>query len=283
MKTIYSILSIPLNVTLEEKISIGLVMSNGEDNFFHYSTDKLNALKTLINNDKFYFIKSYLKALENDINKEVSEELFYKDLSTSRDWINNEYLIYLSRYSNNTIQFSHPKRIDITFSKENFIKLFERYIFKYFHSEENRYKEVDNDVFYNIKTSLYPAIQENVNIDITLDSSDFENLFAPIEVNFFGMNNVPVAGQAFNFEKKHYNLENDVARYVSLAKAIELEGKVNGKYFVIGREPEKKNEKNHLMWEHIRDSYFLEFIDISEIGIVEDYIKDHSVKPYISE
>ncbi|MGN7758911.1 hypothetical protein ACTJIV_15670 [Chryseobacterium sp. 22532] len=281
MKTIYSILSIPINAALDDKISIGLVMSNGEQYFFQNSFDKLNALKGILDNEKFYFIKSYLKALEKDINSDSESELFFKDLSTAGDWINDQYLIYLSKYSNNIIQFSYPKIIDLDFSFNNFIKLFESYIFKYnsYESDSVRHKEID--VFYKIEKSLYPAIEENVNIDITLDSSNFENLFAPIEVNFFGINNVPVAGQAFNFEKKYYNLENDVTRYISLTKAIELEGKENGKYFVLGREPQKKNEKNHLMWEHIRDSNFLEFIDIDEVGIVEDYVKSHDVKPYI--
>ena len=139
-----------------------------------------------------------------------------------------------------------------------------------------------------IKTKLYPKIEDRVNIDISLTSSHFENLFAPIEVNFIGLNGIPVAGQTIDFEKKHYNLENDVTRYVSLTKAIELEDRYledgdKGKYFVIGREPEIKSDKNHSLWEQIRDSDFLEFIDIDEIGIVEEYIKKNDVRPYFSE
>src|SRR5690606_41635386 len=58
----------------------------------------------------------------------------------------------------------------------------------------------------------------------TLFRSHFENLFAPIEVNFIGINGMPVAGQTIDFDKKHHFLENDIARFVSLTKAIELEG-----------------------------------------------------------
>lgn len=35
-----------------------------------------------------------------------------------------------------------------------------------------------------------------------------------------------LAGQNIDFEKKHYNLENDITRFVSLTKAIELAGNI---------------------------------------------------------
>jgi hypothetical protein len=131
-----------------------------------------------------------------------------------------------------------------------------------------------------VKQNLFPKIENKVNLELSLTSDDFENLFAPIEIDFIGINGIPVAGQTFDFEKKHYYLENDVTRFVSLTKAIELEGINRGKYYVLGREPQKNIDKNHLLWEHIRDSDFLEFVDVDEIGIVEEYIKEHNVRPY---
>jgi len=37
------------------------------------------------------------------------------------------------------------------------------------------------------------------------------------------------------------------------------------------------------MWEQIRDSDFLEFVDIDEVGIVEDYIDKNHVIPFFKE
>lgn len=83
--------------------------------------------------------------------------------------------------------------------------------------------------------------------------------------------------------KKHHFLEDDIARFVSLTKAIELEGKEKGKYFVLGHEPEKKDDKNHLLWEQIRNTEFLEFVDVNEVGRIEEYIEKSEVKPYFAE
>ena len=282
MKTLLSILYVPISATLDEKVSIGLVMSNGEQQFFKYSQTKLTAIKGLLDNESNTILKSYLKSLEKEINivTESGKELFSIDIPSKAKWVSNSYISYLSKYSNNLLQFSEPKFIDVPLSEVTFRKVFEKYIFQY---EEATTTRSFTNVFERVRTKLYPSIEGKVNIDRTLTSLDFENLFAPVEVNFIGVNGVPVAGQTFNFEKAHYYLENDVTRFISLTKALELEGKKDGKYFILGREPRKSYDKNHLMWEQIRDSDFLDFVDIDEVGIVEEYIDKNHVIPFFKD
>lgn len=282
MKTLFSILYVPISATLDEKVSIGLVMSDGEQQFFKYSHSKLNAIKGLLDNESYIILKSYLKSLEKEINTvtESGKELFSAGITSKAKWVSNSYISYLSKYSNNLLQFSEPKFIDVPLTEITFRKVFEKYIFQY---DEVVTSKLFTNVFEKVKINLYPNIEGKVNIDRTLTSLDFENLFAPVEVNFIGVNGVPVAGQTFDFEKKHYFLENDVTRFISLTKALELEGKKDGKYFILGREPIKSNDKNHLMWQQIRDSDFLEFVDIDEIGIVEEYIDKNHVIPFFKE
>lgn len=277
MKTIYSILYITLNTTLNEKVGIGVLLSDSENNIFKYSLEKLLAVKGLIESERYNLIKSYLKSLEDNINN-VNDINLFGNKPVKSEWLTENYISYLSRYSNNLIQFSEPKYIDIEFSLDNFKKIFEKYIYAY----ESSLEIIQNESIYTkVKNTLYPKIDNRVNVDMVLDSSHFENLFAPIEVSFIGVNGIPVAGQTIDFSKKHYNLENDVTRFVSLTKAIEIEDKgKKGQYYVLGREPEIKNDKNHLLWKQIRDSVFLQFVDIDEVGIIENYIKKNDVRPY---
>lgn len=278
MKTIYSILYINLNTTLNERVSIGVLLSNGENNKFKHSSEKLLAVKGLMEPERYNLIKSYLKSLENTIN--VIEDAPIGITSLKREWVTESYIGYLSKYSNNLIQFSEPKYIDIEFSFENFKRVFEKYVYAY---EINLEIIQHESIYTKVKNILYPKIDTHVNLDMTLNSSHFENLFAPIEVNFIGVNGIPVAGQTIDFTKKHYFLENDITRFVSLTKAIEIEDKkYKGQYYVLGCEPETKNMKNHLLWEQIRDSEFLEFVDINEVGVVEEYIEKNNVRPYFN-
>lgn len=283
MRTIFSILYIPISATLDEKVSIGLIMSDGEQHLFKYSHQKLNAIRGLLNNESYLILKTYLKSLEKEINAVVENpsNLFAIDIASKAKWVNHSYITYLSKYSNNLLQFSEPKFIDVTLSNDIYRRVFEKYIFEY---EENLHLEDAPNIYQNVKTKLYPKISGKVNIDRTLTSDDFSNLFAPVEVNFIGVNGAPVAGQVFDFEKRHYNLENDITRFISLTKAIELSGQKDGKYFVLGREPQtSQTDKNHMMWEQIRDAKFLDFVDIDEIGIVEEYITANHVTPFFEQ
>ena len=45
MKTFFSIIYLPLNSNLQEKISVGLVMSNGEQSIFKVSNPKMQIIK----------------------------------------------------------------------------------------------------------------------------------------------------------------------------------------------------------------------------------------------
>lgn len=281
MKTIYSILYVTLNAALNERVSIGIVMSNSQQHFYKFSNEKLSVFKTLLDTEKFNLIKKYLLSLEKElvIDGGSNNKLFSnKDLKSN--WLSESYISYLSKYSNNIIQFSQPKSINIDFNYDNFKRLFEKYVHKFEVPPETAQVV---DIYTRVRENLFPKIESQVNIEISLNSDNFENLFAPIEIDFLGMNNVPLAGQTIDFEKKHYYLENDITRFVSLTKAIELAGSSRGKYYILGREPHTNGEKNHLLWEHIRDSEFLEFVDIDEYGIVEEYIKTHDVKPYFQE
>lgn len=283
MRTIFSILYIPISATLDERVSIGLIMSNGEEHFFKYSQQKLHAIKGLLDNESYLILKTYLKSLEKEINttEENSNMLFSIDIASKAKWVNHSYISYLSKYSNNLLQFSEPKFIDVVLSNDVYRRVFEKYIFEY---GDEIFVANSPNVYENVRTKLYPKISGKVNIDRTLTSDDFSNLFAPVEVNFIGVNGVPVAGQVFDFEKRHYNLENDITRFISLTKAIELNGQKDGKYFVLGREPQTKpTDKNHMIWTQIRDAKFLDFVDIDEIGIVEEYIDTNHVTPFFAE
>lgn len=255
-------------------------MSNGTHTMFKHSSEKLLAIKGIIDVERYNFVRSYMRSLENDMNIAVGSNGLFENKLSNRNWVTESYINYLSRYSNNLIQFSEPKFIDIDFDPNNFKSLFEKYVYTY--GQEAGTVQIE-PIFEKVRRQLYPIIHNRVNLDISLDATHFENLFAPIEVNFIGINETPVAGQAIDFGKKHYNLENDIARFVSLTKAIELKDKLKGQYFVLGREPEKKDHKNHVLWTQIRDSNFLEFVDIEDTDRVGEYLERHDVRPYFGE
>ncbi|MGS2764418.1 hypothetical protein [Sinomicrobium sp. M5D2P9] len=284
MSTFYSILYVPIRPSLDEKVSIALFLRQDSEVFFHYSVPKLNIVKQLIPTPAFGLLKSYLKNIESKITeldgKVENGKLRLNDEKSVR-FIEESYFSYLSQYSNNLLSFSKPKPINLKVNKELFEKLFEKYVFELEHLEEVVKKQT---IFQKVRKNLYPKIQTHVNIDRHLTSNEIPNLFASTDVDFIGKNEKPVAGHTFDFFKRNYFLDNDVARFIGLTKAFELNGNNNGQYYVIGKEPSKKTHPNqHKTWKTIHDSDFLEFVPLNEIEKIDKYMKLHNVQPFFDE
>jgi len=275
METYFSIISTPLNTVLNEKIGVGLVMYNSKISRIKFSYNKFSNLKGLISGNKYTFIKPYLKNIEYNLHKQSDLQLFDEQVSNNK-WINNSYLNYLHRYTNNSLIFSEPQKINIELSDVNFKMLFEKYIFEF---DEEITEGKSKNIVLEVRNKLYDKIENNVNLNVTISPSDFTELIAPVDINFIGKNDVIVAGQTIDFDKKHYFLENDLSRYVAFTKAADYMENERGKYFIIGQEPPKDHFQHHNTWKHVKESNLVDYVDLSETERIMEYISTHMVKP----
>ena len=281
MKTFFSIIYLPLSSDFQEKISIGMVMSDGLDSVVRFSDPKLNAVKHLISQHRYSIIKDYLKNLSEEAYENNKLGQFNLNLRSSNQWMNEEYFSYLNRYSNNLVMFSEPRNIDLKINTENFKTLFEKFVF-YFEDETAKIK-VDT-IYSQVKRKLYSKIENNVNLNVTVKSTDFRELITPVDVNFIGKNGIVVAGQTIDFIKRHYNLEHDLTSFVSFSKAVDYSRKDKGKYFLVGKEPSKKDHpKNHRTWRQVIESHLVEYVDLDETEKIQDYIRTNHVTPFFDK
>lgn len=283
MKTFYSLLYVNLNVTLDEKVCIGLVMTDGEMFFYKFSAQKLNFISPLLSVEKRQFIKQYLKSLEQDIQaNENNTTKFFSDVSYVKQWAKEEYLTYLSNYANNIISFSTPKTIALANTLENFKALFSKYVHTY--EEVNvklRKKQVTPfKIQDQVYRHLYPQIETRANTNITLNSSNFETILVPVSIDFIGSNERPVLGQTLDFTKSIQHIQHDITSYLSLTISVEEKERKKGKYFVIGQEPSIEEEKNHAFWKNLRTSPFIDYIELDELEKIAFYMEEHDVQPY---
>ncbi|OXA95905.1 hypothetical protein, partial [Flavobacterium hercynium] len=94
MKTFFSIIYLPLNSNLQEKISVGLVMSNGEKNIFKVSNPKMHIIKGLISSNKFSILKNYFNNILNEIEPKIDDFQLNLKSDISNNWLNESYLSY---------------------------------------------------------------------------------------------------------------------------------------------------------------------------------------------
>lgn len=281
MKTFFSIIYLPLNSNLQEKISVGLVMSNGNQSIFKVSNPKLQIIKGLISSNRFSILKNYFNNIMNEIDPKVDEYKLNINSDTSNKWLNESYFSYLNRYSNNLVVYSEPRNIDIAINLENFKSIFNKYVFEY--DEEINFIKHE-DILSKVRTKLFTKIEDRVNLNVTVSSNDFNELLTPVDVNFIGKNGVVVAGQTIDFVKRMYNLENDLTRFISFTKAVDYSCAKKGKYFLVGQEPNKlESPSNHRTWKHVRASHLVEYIDLSETEKIQEYIISKNVSPFFEK
>ncbi len=273
MKTFYSILYCTIRPNLDERVSIGLFIGNDAHCKFQFSTEKLAVIKGLFSDNAFNLMKVTLKSLQK-LTLECENDLLntYRGFSSLKE----QHFNYLSRYANNLITYSPPKAIDIELDQIVFDKLFEKFIYNLPVLDSPPLKSIDK-----AKKRLETSLAGKVNFDADIDSTQIPGLVVPAKVWFIGKNDIPVTGEAkdFNGQRPHL-IQQQINAHLYLIERIKdtTIGK-NGHFFLIGDEPSKHLEENHKLWQAVKKSQILDLVPTDEIERVEKYLQIHGVEP----
>ncbi len=285
MTTFYSILYVPLKQEAQERLSVGLFMRKEEKFYFAYSRFKLGIVKELLSKAAHDLLALNLRNIDRTVKqaKEQSnkqENLLKFDNSNEIASLKDSYFSYLSRYSNNLLGFSSPSAISIEANQKNFEVLFTKLVDdKHFLLQEENY---EIDIVQKTRTTLRPLIKERVNWDFEITREYVPKLILPsVHMDFAGKNEIIVSGQAVDFSKKTYFLENDISKHIVLLDAMK-QANENSTCFVLGKEPGKKEHpKNHHIWKNVVEENRIEFVDADEYERITEYMEIHDVKPLI--
>jgi len=275
MKSRYSIISAAIRPEIGERITIGLLLIDEEKVYFRFSKDKLNVLKELINDHSYVYLKESIKQIRQAAISEASKlaSLFtYNEIQNPL--FSAGYLEYLSRYSNNLLNFTSPKNIEVKADETLFLNLYKKY--------------VDDSVFVTepeminrfelIKNEFLPRVEKYYNLEQKLTPEDIYDLPISIKVDMIGKNERVVYAQMIELERIQYHIQNDLGLLALLNQAY----KNDAVGFVVSSEPEKiRYPKQHEVWENLRSNNLAKYVDLSEIDQIEEYALKHGVQPLI--
>ena len=277
MKTFYSIFSAVLNPNTSEKLSLGLLLSNGYQSIFDYSVDKLNMIRPVISRDQYFFIKNYFHSINNVITRIDKNILEYSvfEKEGKNAIINEPYFEYLSTYNQNVITVSSPVRIDLEVNKKIFTKLFVKYIAE----EKELTPKKEHDVG-KIKKKLIPEVDKYFSVDKEILPLDNSKTHFPVKIDLIGKNQQIVISQFLDLERNLFYLKSDFFD-LELIPDIFPEGKK----FLISAEPDKKEFSiQHNIWQEIKQHASFEYLDASEAeDKIREYAVAHHVQPYDAE
>lgn len=274
MKTFFSILSAPIRPESGEQISLGLILSDGNKSLFNFSVTKLAVIKSLTEDSSYHFIKRYLKAIENVINKvDTDDPTLIPRIHDQKNIVVNEpYIEYLSIYNRNVLSFSKPAKIDVEVTPEKFNQLFEKFI------DIIRIPTIKNTIkgsISQVKRSFMPSVSNYFAENRKITPNEFPSVIIPVTIDLFGKNENIVFAQFIDMERNFNHIKID---YYDLK---ELRGIIPDAHsFLITAEPEKSTfQKQHEIWEHIRAGSDFDYVDISEVDRIKQYAVQHGVKP----
>jgi hypothetical protein len=274
MKTLLSTIYLSTNALSTDRFSIGLIMADNDTLYFNYSDEKLTKLKHLFSNEAFLLIKQYLKSLYKAFNTTEKNKLL-------RTWVNESYLSYLEKYTNNLVRFGETTNVDIPLNEEVFKKFFQLYVFHYPVATD---KEKSTDILKKPQTvTFYKNVAQMVNIEREITSADIENLLIATKVSFIGKNKVTTAGNILNLQRSIQNVGNNINSFISLTKVLDEHQKNKGVYYLIGEEPDKSLKENHHLWSELRKTSMFRYVELPEIDEVVHYFTDHQVTPFFAQ
>ncbi|MGN6802115.1 MAG: hypothetical protein ACTHJN_09425 [Ginsengibacter sp.] len=281
MATQYSILSVVIRPEIQEKISAGLLLFDESEIYFSYSRNKINACKSLLPASSFKMVKDVLESIENKIdsdNAKYSEKRGFKIFQNKifDNTFSASYISYLSRYSNNLIGFTSPKVIYLALNRQNFEKLFAAYVDEVIEFAEapRKIKLVEE-----ITDRYGNRLKEHYDINREVTPDKVKNLITPVRVDFTGRNEVDVYAQTVDMEATPGTVTNNINAFVQL-KTSYIKNGVPVQDFVIAKEPdEKKYPTQHNIWQQLRHSNILNYLDLSESEAIVRYAEEHGVVP----
>lgn len=284
MITRYSILSVLLRPEIQEKISVGLLFFDENEIYFSYSPKKLSAIKSLLPRSSFKLVSDTLETIIRKIDPDIDEtrgkgSFFIAKSKFLPQEFSVSYLDYVSRYSNNSIAFTSPKDITLKACDDNFIRLFQKYIDADTHSKSMVLRTKPFDV---IRKQYAEKIEEYFDIQAEVTPDQIPNLITPVRVDFSGRNAIDVYGQTIDMEAGIQTVINHINAFAQLKMAY-LENRIEVKDFVIAQEPDKNTfPKQHGVWQQLRSSSSLNYLDLSESEKLIEYAETHGVVPLSS-
>lgn len=273
MKTFYCVLYALITAETGEKISLGLLLSDGNKSLFRYSKTKFSALKDFIPDEQHRFIRNYLRSFEdNAYFSEDFHRIKFVEKELNPMAVSEGYIEYLSRYNQNIVTFGKPVNVNVPVDETAFDNLFKVLIneketpIRY---GRHRLQQVKRD--FSVKVSSYYKAERKISPE------EYHELIMPVKIDLFGRNKDFVFAQFIDFERQLPLVKIDFFDIEKLREVFKI-----GKGFIVSTEPdESKFQAQHLAWNSIYNTSVLgEYLDIEETDKIMQYAEEHGVQPF---
>lgn len=283
MNSFYTIVKIARGQTSHDSIAIGLIAFSDGSYEILFSDRKIKIARTLLGDDSdlIEFFETQLINWIDSLNKSLvtSESLIFPEKAIGAD-----YFDYLSRYSNNLIQFSKPFLLERKISGSDFKELFSLLIDNenQIHLEKNVNYE---DFTERIRTNLIDEVKDKVHVYAKLTEKEIPSLYFPFDMDCIGMNGVITAAKSIDFNRTELSIDRNLSHYFQVSSLIVRsygKAKMDNNFFLIADEPNAINSKEHQIWEKLKKQQQFVLINSEESGLVTSKINETKAHKFLN-
>jgi hypothetical protein len=283
MNSFYNVVKIAKGQTAYDSIAIGLIVFSEGRYEIQFSDRKIKIARTLIGEDsdliEFFEAQlvNWIKSLNVSLDK--SSTLIFPEKTIGED-----YFDYLSRYSNNLIQFSKPFSLSNPIDNSGFKKLFSLLI----DNEIKNYQEKSTsylDFTERIRTRLIDEVKEKVHVYAKLTEKEIPSLYFPFEMDCIGMNGVITGAKSIDFNQTESSIDRNLSHYFAVSSLIVRnfgKAKEDNNFFLIADEPNAINSKEHKIWEILKKQHEFILVNSAESGQVTTKINETNAHKFLN-
>lgn len=283
MDPFYNILKIAGDTSINDSISIGLLVFSGDRYFIRFSSRKTRIAKSLVsdNQEMVDFFQNQITDRIKSLNSTITSkdtQLFPED-----NLYTESYFQYLNRYSNNLFQFSEPYALNKKIDQQGFDKLFHLLVGDEVQTqslEEPNWIEFEN----RVKTKLLDQVMDQVHVNAKLTDRLIPSLYFSYDIDCIGMNGVITAAKSIDFNKNELVIDKNVSRYFQISTLLSehfCKDKVDNNFYLIADEPEDSNTKAHQIWTKLMKQKQIEMVSSEEAGKVAEKIYETKAHKFI--
>ena len=285
MKTFFSLISIQTNSFSLEKVVVGVLAITENKVYFEYSKTKLQLLDKLApsHNGISQFANKALQQIKNKV-IESNNQKSQQQLIVSSSVFTQEYISYLSKYSNNILSFAKPEALPVTFDQKEFAQYFYNFV-----GEPITSKAKTENITFAKKIKPYfekQGLEEKANLKYHFNPHKFQGILKATDVTLITKNGAINAIQAIDFTLGEQTVVNHLYETKIIHEALHtFVNKVKVKQEVnkikIAFEEPKLNTKQHelfdLSYKNYKDTF--DFITPNDLDIeTEKIVNSNNIK-----
>jgi hypothetical protein len=282
MNSFYSIIKIARGQTSHDSIAIGLIAFSNERYEILFSDRKIKIARNLLSDDTdlIDFFENQLTDWIGNLNESLnsSGSLIFKEKTVDAD-----YFDYLSRYSNNLIQFTPPFLLGKSIDSNDFRELFALLIdneFQVSHKENVYYK----DFMERIRIRLIDEVKDKIHVYAKLTDKVIPSLYFPFDMDCIGMNGVITAAKSIDFTRTEFSIDRNLSHYFQVSTLLVRSynrTKEDNNFFLIADEPDEINSKEHHIWEQLKKQQQFVLINSQESDRVASKIYETKAHKFL--